>query len=760
MPRLAGLALDARHGRLSGAGWGGYHRRAARELCLRTLLEPPMPLPVLARPLLAALLFAVAAHAQADAPTVRTDEVRADLLVHAPSGVRPGQPMWLGLRLQHAPHWHTYWKNPGDSGLPTTLAWQLPAGAQAGEIDWPAPQRLPFGPLVNYGYEGTVVLPVPFSVPAGLAGDRVEVKLRADWLVCRTECIPQSGDFSLSLPLGPAPQVTHGADFEAAWAARPQAVPTVRAEATPADGALQVRLTGLSAAQREAASVQVFPEMPGVTEPAGTVEAQVQGEALVLRVPLAAQRTASPERLPAVLRLGDGPALALDIAVAGAWPAGAVAPAPGLSPALQQALDENLRRAAAQPQVPAPAAPGGWAWALFAALAGGLLLNLMPCVFPVLSLKVLGLVHHAPSPNVRWQSGLAYTAGVVLSFLALAGLLIALRAAGEQLGWGFQLQSPAVVAALAALFTLIGLNLAGVFEFGSVLPSAWASARARHPAGDAFLSGVLAVAVASPCTAPFMGASLGLALSMPSAQALSVFAALGLGMALPYLLVSAWPRLSRWLPRPGPWMAQFRTAMAFPMFATVVWLVWVLGQQAGLDAVAGWLAVLVALGFAVWAWAGPGLGRRARLGWGLPAAASLAAALWLGVPLLGEPAAPAAAAPAAGERWQAWSPGRVEALQAEGRPVFVDFTAAWCVTCQFNKRTTLADKAVLADFDRRGVTLLRADWTRRDPDITQALAGLGRSGVPVYVLYRAGQPPIVLSEVLSAQEVRSALSSL
>lgn len=719
-----------------------------------------MPLPALARPLLAAVLFAAAALAQADSATVRTDEVRADLLVHAPAGLQPGQPAWLGLRLQHAPHWHTYWKNPGDSGLPTTLEWQLPAGARAGEIDWPAPQRLPFGPLVNYGYEGTVVLPVSFSVPAGASGDRIDVKLRADWLVCKTECIPQSGDFSVSLPLGPTPQVAHRADFEAAWVARPQAAPGVRAEATVGDGSLQITLTGLAEARRHAAAVQVFPELAGVIEPAGTVEARAQGEDLVLRVPLAAQRTASPERLPAVLRLGDGPALALDIAMAGPWPAGAAASAPGISPALQRALDENLQRAASQPPVPAPAAPGGWAWALFAALAGGLLLNLMPCVFPVLSLKVLGLVHHAPSPRARWQSGLAYTAGVVLSFLALAALLIALRAAGEQLGWGFQLQSPAVVAALAALFTLIGLNLAGVFEFGAVLPSAWASARARHPAADAFLSGVLAVAVASPCTAPFMGASLGLALAMPAVQALSVFAALGLGMALPYLLVSAWPGLSRWLPRPGAWMAQFRTAMAFPMFATVVWLVWVLGQQAGIDAVAGWLAVLVALGFAAWAWAAPGLGRRARLGWGLPAAASLAAALWLGAPLLGEPAATAAAAPVAGERWQPWAPGRVEALQAEGRPVFVDFTAAWCVTCQFNKRTTLADEAVLADFDRRGVALLRADWTRRDTAITQALAGLGRSGVPVYVLYRAGRPPIVLSEVLSAQEVRSALSSL
>ena len=692
--------------------------------------------------------------------TVRTDEVRADLLVHAPEGVMPGKPVWLGLQIEHAPHWHTYWRNPGDSGLPTTLAWQLPPGVQAGEIDWPAPQRLPFGPLMNYGYEGTVVLPVPLSLPAGLTADRIDVRLQADWLVCKTECIPQSGEFSLSLPVGPTPQAAHQQAFDASFASRPRVLAGTQGSARVDGERLLIRLQGLPGSLLQAADAQVFPELAGVTEPAAPVTLSRTADTLELGVKLAAQRSASPERLPIVLRLGDAPALAFELPVSGTWPS--AAPTPVVSPALQQALDENARRAAAAPAAAAPA--GGWAWALLAALAGGMLLNLMPCVFPVLSLKVLGLVHHAPSPQARWQSGAAYTAGVVLSFLALAGLLLMLRAAGEQLGWGFQLQSPWVVATLAVLFTVIGLNLAGVFEFGSVLPSAWASARARHPAVDAFLSGVLAVAVASPCTAPFMGASLGLALTLPAVQALAVFAALGLGMALPYLVVSAWPGLSRWLPRPGAWMAQFKTAMAFPMFATVVWLVWVLGQQSGIDGAAALLAVLVALGFAAWAWAAPGLGRVARLGWGLPAVAALAAALWVGAPLV-DPvtAAPRTAGSTSASTdagWQAWEAGRAEALQTEGRIVFVDFTAAWCVTCQFNKRTTLADAELLADFNRRGVVLMRADWTRRDPDITQALARLGRSGVPVYALYRAGQPPVVLSEILSVQDVRAALASL
>jgi thiol:disulfide interchange protein len=394
-----------------------------------------------------------------------------------------------------------------------------------------------------------------------------------------------------------------------------------------------------------------------------------------------------------------------------------------------------------------------------AALAGGALLNLMPCVFPVLSLKVLGFSHHAHDRRALLLGGLAYTAGVVLSFVALAALLLSLRAGGEQLGWGFQLQSPAVVAVLAALFTLIGLNLAGVFEVGSVLPSSVAAARARHPMVDALLTGVLAVAVASPCTAPFMGASLGLAVTLPTAQALAVFAALGLGMALPYLAASAWPAVARLLPRPGVWMAHFKTVMAFPMFATVVWLVWVLGQQTGIDGAAALLALLVALAFAAWALGSPTLGPRARGGFGAAALVLLAVALMWALPAWRHEAT--AQVPGTASAWQPWSAERVAQARTEGRPVFVDFTAAWCVTCQFNKRSTLADAEVLADFRARNVLLLRADWTKRDAAISAELARLGRSGVPVYALYAPSSAgPTLLSEILSPTEVRGALAAL
>jgi thiol:disulfide interchange protein len=298
-----------------------------------------------------------------------------------------------------------------------------------------------------------------------------------------------------------------------------------------------------------------------------------------------------------------------------------------------------------------------------------------------------------------------------------------------------------------------------VLEFGSMLPSSLASARAKHPLADAFLTGVLAVAVASPCTAPFMGASLGLAVTLPAAQALLIFAALGLGMALPYLAAAAWPAVARALPRPGPWMLQFKQLMAFPMFATVVWLVWVLGQQAGIDGVAALLGLLVALAFLAWTLGSMLMSRRARGGFGVAACLLLAATAYWAAPAL--QTQPAGAAAATDERWQPWSVQRVAQAQAEGQAVFVDFTAAWCVTCQYNKRTTLSDAAVLRDFEARNVLLLRADWTRRDPAISAELSRLGRSGVPVYALYVPGvAQPRVLSEILTVGEVRGALAEL
>jgi thiol:disulfide interchange protein len=346
-----------------------------------------------------------------------------------------------------------------------------------------------------------------------------------------------------------------------------------------------------------------------------------------------------------------------------------------------------------------------------------------------------------------------------LSFLALGGLMLALRAGGEQLGWGFQLQSPAVIAGLALLFTLLGLNLMGVMEFGHWLPAGWAGVQLRHPSADAFLSGVLAVAVASPCTAPFMGASLGYAIGLPAPQALGIFAALGLGLALPYLLASWVPAIGKLLPRPGAWMQTLRHFMAFLMWATVVWLVWVLGHLSGIDGAASLLALLLAVAVVVWALQLPAGSRRVFATLSIAACAILVGAIGQNVLKIEEAAVGSSEITTDGA-WQAWAPGRVDAELAKGTPVFVDFTAAWCITCQYNKKTTLSRADVLASFAAKRVTLLRADWTRRDPAITQALQQLGRSGLPVYVLYAPGRAPVVMSEILNATDLQASVAAL
>jgi thiol:disulfide interchange protein DsbD len=385
----------------------------------------------------------------------------------------------------------------------------------------------------------------------------------------------------------------------------------------------------------------------------------------------------------------------------------------------------------------------------------------MPCVFPVLAIKVLSFAQQGGAHrNTHRAQGLAYTAGVVLSFMALGGLMLALRAGGEQLGWGFQLQSPAVLVALALLFTLLGLNLLGLLEVGSVLPGNLASLQLSHPLGDAFLTGTLAVAIASPCTAPFMGASLGYAIALPAAQALGIFAALGLGLALPYLAASWVPAVAQWLPKPGAWMNTLRNFMAFPMWATVVWLVWVLGHLTGVDGAASLLALLLAVGMAAWALQLKGAGGRIVAIISIAACAMLAVVVGPNTLKIDDSVPAGTTKAAAGADWQAWAPGRVEAELAAGKPVFVDFTAAWCITCQVNKKTTLANAEVQQRFAAKGVTLLRADWTRRDPAITVALQALGRSGVPVYVLHQAGKPPQVFSEILSATTLNAALDTL
>ena len=739
------MLFDLLHGRLKtllAGAWIGTCLTASAQIDLKIGATPGTPPATLS---------------SAATARVNTPHVQAELMAYAPQGVASGQPLWLGLQIRHQPGWHTYWKNPGETGLPTQMQWHLPPGLAAGEIDWPTPHKIQVGALTNFGYEGDVLLPVPVKVAASWApqGLTVPLRLKASWLVCRQECIPEEGEFALDLPVGSS-TAAQGGVFDAAWKDRPLALPGLHTAAVQGQQ-LTLTLQGLPAEWRGKA-VSMYPETPEVLDSSAPVAPRWEGNAWIVSWPLAAQRSTEPNLLPVVLVGPTGPAYRAELKVEGTWPAAAAAAS--VSPALQAALEAN--RSPVPQAAPNDLSGPALALALLGALAGGLILNLMPCVFPVLAIKLLSFAGHGQTGSARTLrlQGLAYTAGVVLSFLALGTLMLTLRAGGAQLGWGFQLQSPLVVAGLAALFTLIGLNLAGLFDVGTALPGRWASARLRHPAADAALSGVLAVAVASPCTAPFMGASLGLTATLPTAAALAVFAALGLGMALPYLVVAVLPGaglgLARRLPRPGVWMLQFRQLMSFPMFATVAWLVWVLGQQSGIDGAGALLALLVVLSGLVW-----GLTRSGPARWWLGGVFA-ALGVWMLIQF-----GPHVVQPAPSDvpqqtsldptDWQPWSAAKAQALVAEGRPVFVDFTAAWCVTCQFNKRTTLSDTALLRDLAQGRVALLRADWTRQDPAITAELHKLGRSGVPVYLVLRPGRPPAVLSELLSVADVRHAL---
>ena len=699
----------------------------------------------------AGMLFASSA---SPAP-VKTAHVEAEL-VAAKTALVPGEPITVALRLVLEKGWHTYWRNPGDSGLPTTLAWTLPPGVEAGPIEWPAPRMLPVGPLVNYGYEDVALHLVEIRPQRSLAiGGTAVLAARADWLVCKEVCIPEGADLTLALPVAESapPDARWGPEISAARAALPQPLAGWSASAIGGGATVALKLAPPAGAAVPGV-VRFFPFATDRIDPSGPQPITRDGDAYVLNLPVAPTLSGPLDRLAGVLTAASGfgavRAATIDVAVAGS-----VAPGAKGTPAPVPAVDLGASRSGAGDGVTL-------ALAIVSALLGGLILNLMPCVFPVLTLKVLGFATHHDTRSTMRQEAVAFGAGVVLTFVALGAALAALRATGEQLGWGFQLQSPAVVSALAILFFVLALNLSGVFEFGQLAPSGVTNWTAKNRTLDAFGSGVLAVIVASPCTAPFMGAALGFALSAPAASMLVIFVALGIGMALPYVLFAWFPGWRRRLPRPGPWLERFKQVLAFPLYATVIWLAWVLGAQRDNDALLRLLLALLGVGFALWA------SRIVRSGgarpWGIAGALVLAGAAIIAWPLfVTEPVVTAKAAAidnASDERWMEFTPATVAALTASGRPVFVDFTAAWCVTCQVNKRLVLNAEEVRAQFAAKGVALVRADWTRRDPAITQALAAFGRSGVPVYVLYRPGKEPLLLPEVLRRSTMQEALATL
>lgn len=718
--------------------------------------------------------------------TVRTDAVTARLLAWAPQGVAEGQMLWLGLHMQHAPGWHTYWKNPGQAGMATSLQWQLPTGWEAGEIAWPVPAKFMAGGLVNFGYADDVLLAVPVRIPALQATDTVPIVLQANWLACRTECVPQQGELRLQLPLG-QPLQEHAAIFAANQKRLPidlTGKAAIKAAANSDGSSVVIKVTGLPTAW-QGKTLSVYPEAWDVFDVQATARQSWQGHAWQLDLPLNPQRMHNPDDLALVLAVQGSAhadadsaraaqqalahwAYRLQTPLSGGWP----------TPANMQAqADTNTEVAKVAPTHSAgekaqaetvPPAVGasasitavGWGWwlSMGGALLGGLLLNLMPCVFPVLGIKVLGFAQHAHSVRELRLTGILYAVGCIASFLALAAVLLVLRAGGEQLGWGFQLQNPYVVVALAVLFTVLALNFLGMFEVGQWLPATWQNAGNNRSVGlQAFASGVLSVLVASPCSAPFVGAALGFALNLPAWQALAVFACLGLGLALPVLLISFAPAMLRQLPKPGQWMLVLREWMAFPMLITVVWLAWVLGQQRGVGSMATLLGMLVLLSGLLWAWQLQGWSRR--LGVVFFALALLGMGALQGKELTATPVA--AQATIAEEGWQPWSPERVQAALQAGQPVLVNYTAAWCITCQFNQKNVFDQEAFAQLARQNRVVLLKADWTRSDPAITASLRSLGRAAVPTYAIYRPGQSanPQVLTELLTIEQIRRALQN-
>jgi len=696
--------------------------------------------------------FALAGARAEAAPVVKTEHVEAELVADK-SAARPGTPTLVGLKLRMEEHWHTYWKNPGDSGLPTRVQWKLPAGWKAGELQWPYPQPLPVGPLMNFGYEDEVVLLAELTPPANAAPGNAVIGASAEWLVCRDICIPEKGELEMTLPVANAdapPNPRWQAHIERARSMLPVAAAGYGAQAALQNGKLVVLLKP-PAGTALPSQARFFPERENLIEPAAPQKVTRQGDALRFEMKLA-------DPPPKDVTTVKGVAVA-DAGWKGTDRRKAIEVTAPVGSAIAAAAGPTAGAGAGTP-TQAGAGDASILVAIALALVGGVLLNLMPCVFPVLGIKVLGFVEHAhgDARALRLQA-LIYSVGVLLSFVVLAGIMLALRAGGSQLGWGFQLQSPAVVALLAALFLVLALNLSGVFEWGAFAQSLTSQLSARGRYADAFLSGVLATVVATPCTAPFMGAAVGYTLTQDAWHALAVFAALGAGMAAPVLALTLFPRMLRLLPRPGAWMEVFKQILAFPLFATVAWLAWVLGAQSGNDAVFALLVGLVLVAMGAWMY-----GRYEHwLGAWRSGIAIVLAVLGLVVAWPGTaPAGDSANADRTGELpWQAWSPEKVRSLTAEGHPVFVDFTAAWCVTCQVNKRVALHNDAVRQEFAARGVATLRADWTRQDPRITRELSALGRNAVPVYALYAPGaDAPRLLPEVLTPTIVLDELRKL
>jgi thiol:disulfide interchange protein len=689
-------------------------------------------------PLFATSLPALAVSSSADAPQLHVQ------LVFPRSSLYPGANNDAGFYFKLEPGWHIYWKNAGDSGEPPHVRWTLPDGISAGPLQFPAPKSLPLGPLMDFGYESEVLFPVKLDVANSVKAGPAVLHAKLDWLVCREVCIPGKAELEAHLNVAAQASIaTAEAGPDAAlWKRLADQLPKPQPETlkvTYQPSSTGFRLV-VETGQRETVA-HFFPDDQNIVGNPDPQELTPTATGFMLDLKKDANLDASPVQLNGVLELSGG--RAYEIA----------------------ALSGTVSAPAAA--VPAGKATGFWAALLQAvglAFLGGLLLNLMPCVFPVLFLKGLALVNSGSKERHELRThGFVYALGILVSFWTLVTALLGLRAAGSTLGWGFQFQSPVFLALMAGLLFFLGLSLAGQFEIGLTLTSVGGSLAQKQGYSGSFFTGVLAVVVATPCTAPLMGPAIGYGLSQPAAVTFVVFTALALGLAGPYVALTLQPAWTRLLPRPGAWMEVLRQAISVPIFATVIWLAWVLAQAYGAGILAALLSSFLLLAIAGWF-----LGRWPTKRW----CAAVAAVILLSVVGLavfeqrlvrdsfGHPEMQGSNGASHGA-WEPWSIAALSQYRAQGRPVFVDFTASWCLSCQVNERVALGQPAVRKAFQEGNVALLKADWTRHDEAITQALTAMGRSGVPAYALYAPGQSqPQLLPEVLTPGIVSDALRKL
>ncbi len=703
-----------------------------------------------------ALLFIHAADAQLGFGAKASQNVKVELLAEQ-SGIQPGSPFTVGVRFELEPDWHIYWYNMGPGvGLPTEVEWELPEGFTAGPLQWPAPDRFitPAGDedLISYGYHDEVMLMAVITPPTTLeAGSSVELKATVSWLACKESCIPGSANPALTLPVV-ADVAEVNASHRDLFVAMRAKLPVTHeawefsATRTSTDATLIVPIPE-AARGSEFGEITFFPEVDGVFDAQRGFSISEEAERIVITLPYVEEIESLPERIGGVLTAAnswgdEGPhALLVDIGIGSASSASA-------------AVD-----------LAAPASLGTILLYLLMAFGGGILLNLMPCVLPVLSIKVMDFVKQAgDEAGHAWRHGVVFLAGVLVSFWAIAAVVIGLKVAGMSVGWAFQFQYPGFVYALVAVLFVFGLSLFGIFEVGLALTTVGGEVTHRSGLTGSFFSGLLATVVATPCMAPAMAPAVAFGMAQPAIVTVLIFTALGVGMALPYMLLSAFPSLLRFVPRPGAWMETLKQFLGFMLMGAVVWLLWVLAWQVNPDGLTAVLGSLIVLALAAWIlgrWATPAREGRVRNLARLAAAILLVGGLWYGFDRIGN-SPPLEAGAVADEdqkiAWVSFDPEAIPALRRGGKAVFVDFTARWCLTCQANEKVAFT-RAVGERMEALDVVPMKADWTRRDETIAAALAEHGRNGVPLYVLYPADitSAPIILPQLLTEGIVLDAL---